>query len=280
MHHWGLVELYKKRNLVGDKKEFQKRGKTEKEAIRTATYCEGRTFWDHAIAILINPKAQYVICNEPLRDVFYQQPVWDIETIERHRIFVSQCSYPLKGFHFLLEALVMVKERFPDVVVYTTGPNLLSRNPKVMIRFSRYRWYLRHLFVKYHLQTNVRFLGQLDASAMKQQYLKANVFVSPSSIENSPNSVGEAMILGCPVIASDVGGVSTMMRREEDGFLYQYDAPYLLAYYIMQVFSDDALALRFSKNAQQHARITHNREQILSTQKEIYHKIVASIQEE
>jgi glycosyltransferase involved in cell wall biosynthesis len=41
---------------------------------------------------------------------------------------------------------------------------------------------------------------------MKSEYLNCKVFVSPSPIENSPNSVWDAEILGVPTVASYVGG--------------------------------------------------------------------------
>ena len=54
------------------------------------------------------------------------------------------------------------------------------------------------------------FEGFLSAEKMKRLLLESNVFVCPSSIENSPNSLGEAMLLGVPCVASDVGGIADM----------------------------------------------------------------------
>ena len=58
------------------------------------------------------------------------------------------------------------------------------------------------------MEDKIEFLGRLSAEGMKQAYLDANVFVMPSTIENSPNSLGEAMLLGVPCVAADVGGVA------------------------------------------------------------------------
>ena len=52
---------------------------------------------------------------------------------------------------------------------------------------------------------------------MKEQYLKANVFVSASSIENSPNSVLEAMAVGAPVVSSFVAFTETESLTEAYG---------------------------------------------------------------
>ena len=55
---------------------------------------------------------------------------------------------------------------------------------------------------------------------MKEAYLKSQAFVCPSTMENSPNSLGEAMILGVPVVTTDIGGITTMMEPDE-GTIYE-----------------------------------------------------------
>ena len=90
----------------------------------------------------------------------------------------------------------------------------------------------------------VFFTGPLDEEKICQRYLRSHVFVCPSSIENSPNSLGEAMILGVPCIASYVGGIPDMLKDREEGLLYQHNAPYMLAHHICEIFEDKMLACR------------------------------------
>ena len=61
--------------------------------------------------------------------------------------------------------------------------------------------------------------------------------VSASSIENSSNSVHEAVLVGCPVVASYVGGTDSFLSVGKNGYLYQHDAEYMLAYYIQKIFA-------------------------------------------
>ena len=96
---------------------------------------------------------------------------------------------------------------------------------------------------------------------MKQAYLSCNVFVLPSTIENSPNSLGEAMLLGVPCVASDVGGVTSMLEHEKEGLVYQSSAPYVLAHHIVRLFDLKADAARFGGAAAARARITHDPEE-------------------
>ena len=118
---------------------------------------------------------------------------------------------------------------------------------------SSYEKYVNDIIDKLNLRNNIVFTGPLKANEMKTRYLTSHVFVSPSTIENSPNSVGEAMILGVPTISSDVGGVKDMLAHGEEGFVYPMDEPYMLAYYIDRVFSNDSISLKLSECARNHA---------------------------
>jgi glycosyltransferase involved in cell wall biosynthesis len=184
---------------------------------------------------MYHPAVNYHFCNETLRPSFYNE-AWNLTSCEKHSIFVSQCSYPLKGFHLMLEAMAQIVKDYPDAKLYTTGKSPLKLTAKQKLRQNYYHKYLGKLIRRYHLEDHVVFLGFLNEKAMCEAYKKANVFVSPSSLENSSNSVGEAMILGTPVISSDVGGIKNLMEHEKDGYLYQADAPYMLAHYVKKIF--------------------------------------------
>lgn len=262
-----------RKNIYQDKKDFVQRGNFEIEALKRVSHIIGRTDWDKAAAEMYNPNAEYHFCNETLRESFYKNK-WDIAKIQRHSIFVSQCNYPVKGFHYILEAMPEILKHYPDTHIYTTGIDLLNLSLKRKILISSYHLYLLELINKFDLREHISFLGVLPEQQMCEQYLKANVFVSASTIENSPNSVGEAMLLGCPVVSSDVGGVKNMLTHEKDGYVYQSSAPYMLAYYVKKLFSEDKIALEFSENAKKHAAQTHDIEKNMTSLMAIYQKIM------
>lgn len=245
-------------NIHEQGKKFLKRGSYEIEALKKVQYVIGRTDFDRAVVTEINPNINYNFCNEILRSEFYQH-TWEFEKCERYSIFTSQCSYPIKGFHYLLEAFVHVLREYPLAHLYTTGTNPVEVHGRDKLKMSSYQKYLRKLIVEKKLQNKITFLGNLNEKQMCKRFLKSNIFVSASSMENSPNSVGEAMLLGVPTVASDVGGTSSMLIHGEEGFLYQHNEPYLLAYYIKKIFEDTVLAEKFSKKGRKRAAITHER---------------------
>lgn len=267
-----IMELHVKESLRKLKRGFVLRGVYEQESIKMAQHVIGRTDWDYACVKQINKGVQYHFCNETLRPTFYRCQ-WSLAACERYSLFVSQCQYPLKGLHLALEALAIVKKQYPNVHLYTTGRDLTKDGFKEKLLDGSYERFIRKKIRKLHLQNNVTFLERLNERDMCERFCKSHVFVSASSIENSPNSVGEAMLLGVPIVASDVGGVKNLLKHEQEGFVYQADAPYMLAYYILKIFENDELAELFSKNGRIHANKTHNKEINLRRMIEIYEEI-------
>jgi len=267
-----LRDFLRQDNVRQQQKKFVLRGAMEIQALKKARHVIGRTDWDRACCQAINPELQYHFCNETLRETFYQGQ-WRYDQCQRHQVFASSRAYPVKGFHYLLEAMAQVRRRYPDATVSVTGGDYLDSTPSGSIRREGYEQYLRQLTLRYGLEGHVKCLGSLSAEEMKQAYLRANVFALPSTIENSPNSLGEAMLLGVPCVASCVGGVQNLMRHGEEGLIYQSTAPYMLADAICQLFDMEDRAQDMGRRASAHARKTHDPEKNLERLLEIYRSL-------
>ena len=269
-----LRDLLRHDRMTQQQQVFCRRGQNEEQALQLARHVIGRTHWDRACARKLAPEAEYHFCNETLREDFYGD-VWQYAACEKHRIFASNCVYPIKGFHYLLEAFAQLSPKYPDAVLAVPGKNPIPGDFKTRLRQDGYARYLETLIRKNHLEGRVQFLGSLSGEEMKQQYLKANVFVLPSTIENSPNSLGEAMLLGVPCAAADVGGVTTMLEPDREGIVYQSTAPYMLADAIEKIFAMEDRAETMGKAAALHARKTHDPEKNLRDLLAIYEKIAS-----
>ena len=223
-------------SLLNEQRKMKRRGEYEIRLIQGAQYIGGRTSWDRENIWSINANAFYFNCGEILRDEFYFGK-WTYEMCRPHSIFMSQASYPIKGLHQVLEALSIVKLRYPDVQLRVAGQDITYNNGKLMdrVRITSYGRIIRKMIKKYHLSDSVCFTGPLSAVEMKREYLQSNVFVCSSIIENSPNSLGEAQILGVPCVASYVGGVMDMMKGDESN-LYRFEETGMLAAKICRLF--------------------------------------------
>jgi glycosyltransferase involved in cell wall biosynthesis len=269
-----LRNLLRKDNIVGLRKLFQYRGKNEVEAIRKTNHIIGRTTWDKACSLQINPQAKYYFCNESIREEFYNHS-WDINKCEKHSIFLSQVQYPIKGLHYVLEAMPAVLNNYPDAKLYISGKDITSiKSYKNKLLMTYYGKYIKKMIKKLKIEHKVIFTGPLNENEMCDRFLKSHLFISPSTIENESNSLSEAKMLGVPSIASYVGGVIDRISHNEDGFFYQHDAPYMLSYYICEIFNNDDLALSFSKKAKEHAAKINDRAENTKRLVEIYMSIL------
>lgn len=263
----------KRDSMKQQQEKFFLRGEREKEVLKLCGNVTGRTGFDKAAAKTLNPKAKYFFMNETLREEFYEG-CWSLEKCEKHSIFFSQADYPLKGFHYLLQALEIVKEKYPKVTVKVAGNSLVNyKTLKDKIKISAYGKYLRKFVKELNLEDKITFLGKLSAEEMKAQYLQCHTFVCASSLENSPNSVGEAMLLGTPVVASYTGGIPSMLEHEKEGLLFQKGNVKALAEAIMKTWEESEKVAKMCGNARERARKTHHGDTNYQALLGIYHQI-------
>lgn len=248
-------DVVKNDNLLKGQQDFEKRGVHEIDLLQRVHHIIGRTEWDKAHSWAINPKAHYHFCGETLRDSFYSKH-WSYKHCEPHSIFVSQASYPIKGVHMLFEAMPLILRRYPDAKIYVAGSDPTD---KPWYRITGYGKYLKKQIARLGIAKHIVFTGMLDEKTMCDRYLKSNVFVCCSSIENSPNSLGEAQLLGMPYVASFVGGIPEIVNYSHD-VLYRFEEYEMLAKKICQVFAkeDDYIPSEFDKSRYDGVRNTHD----------------------
>ena len=262
-------DLVRRDNILQQQKKFALRGELEVAALRKVRHVIGRTDWDQACTKRVNPEGQYHFCNETLRSEFYEGQ-WSYGSCRKHRIFAPSCLYPIKGFHYVMEAFAQVLKAYPDATLAVPGKSFLNGS---RLRQEGYQKYLAELAEKLGIAGKIEFLGKLSAGQMKEAFLEANVFALPSTIENSPNSLGEAMLLGVPCVAGDVGGVTNLMTHGREGYVYQSTAPYMLSFYIQRVFAMEEKAAELGQAAREHAGKTHDPEKNLGDLMGIYKEL-------
>lgn len=291
----------KRDSMVEQQQKFVKRGVMEKEAIEIAGNITGRTEWDRLCTRKWNRDARYFNMNEILRPEFYASE-WKADQCIPHSIFMSQGDYPIKGLHYMLLAMPAILARYPDATLYVAGNSIVNyATLKQKLKISGYGKYLRKLMKDNGLLDKVKFLGRLNAEQMRDTYLRSSLFVCCSTLENSPNSLGEAMLLGMPCVSADVGGIPSLFVDGEDGILYEgfriahsaknngsnksdEDDRQLkavskrLANAVIEMWRDPEKQSEYCRNAGKHARRTHKREINYMKLIEIYAKILSEDQ--
>ena len=210
----------------------EKRAEQEQRVFRQHGYFIGRTEWDRAWTEYFNPRARYFHVNETLREPFYIVRR-DPAKICRHTIYCGAAAgYALKGAHWLLRAVAALKGEFPDIQLRIAAASGRLSNMRTLVdrlKDDAYSMYLRRLIRDLGVEGNVAALPSLSAEAVADELRKAELFVLPSLCENSPNSLGEAMLVGTPSIATFVGGTSSILKDGVEGKLVPSGDPAALA---------------------------------------------------
>ena len=232
----------------------------EKAILNAVNHVIGRTEWDkHALEIL-NPQAQYHWGGEILRPCFYEEgkrilPIKPIITTTS-----SGASY--KGF---------------DIVLKTA--NILKNECSIDFEWNVYGNVQPTFFEKLtgvnHKDVNVNLKGVASAVQLREAMLQSTLYFQPSYVENSPNSVAEAQMLGLPVVATNVGGTSSMVKHSETGFLFPATDPYMAAYYVKCLIQNNSQNVTMGENGKKTAMQRHDRDVIVKGLIETYKKVIA-----
>ena len=118
-------------------------------------------------------------------------------------------------------------------------------------------------------------MGRLEDSELLKVMLKSSLFVHPSHIENSPNSVCEAMLLGMPIIATYTGGTSSLIENNKEGLLVQDGDSYSLAGSILELAGNRELAENLGANAKKRSFARHDPLKISENVIKIYYEILS-----
>ena len=221
-------DVVKQDGMVKQQEKFARRAEHERALFALIGHVTGRTKFDKETTAQLNPSISYHHLNESLRESFYQGR-WSRAKSEPYSIFLSQGDYPVKGFHYMLEAMPQILRDYPEAQLYVAGNNIIGpienaamiKKIKSQVKLPAYGKHLKNLLFEHQLEDKVTMLGKLDEQAMKEQFLKSAVFVCPSTVENSPNALCEAMLLGVPVVAAAVGGIPCFISDGKDGLLYE-----------------------------------------------------------
>lgn len=264
--HWsfGLATLIMQKGAGALHRRHIGGSKNEQKIVQGAKYVLGRTNYDYAFAQSVNINAKYIKNNRFLRESFYSKK-WNSERLKNHTILIGNSAMPLKGVHYLFQAMPELIKRIPDIKVRIIGTESNICNIKDWLNISGYQLYLKRLIKHFNFKKHITFTGNLSAEELCVEMQNTSLFVLASNADNSPNMLGEAMILGVPCVASFVGGVPDMIVHRESGLLYQHDAPYMLASGIIEVLNDATFANKLSRGGKERAQEIYspkNKEQL------------------
>ena len=177
------------------------------------------------VSVLPNPAPD--VPELPPRDMLRAELGFEGDTL----VFAGRLG-PQKSLGTALDALA----RVPDVALVVAGDG-----PE--------RTALEQSSRELELAGRVRFLGSVSRDQVLRLFRAADASVLPSAWENFPHTVVEALSVGCPVIATAVGGVPEVVRDGDNGLLVPARDPAALAGAITRFFGDAELRARLAAAA-------------------------------
>ena len=251
-------------------KRNKQRAEREERILKANNNFLGRTDWDRSITRLFSPQSNYYVCNEMLRDSFRDSVAsWHIHHSDEVIICTTGNGSLWKGLDVVLKTAKILKEQSSIKFRWLLAGGSSNKD------------YIEWMENLKFADNSVEFLGILSEIQLKETLLSSDIYVHTAYIDNSPNALCEAMILGLPCIASYVGGIPSMITNGESGILVPVNEPYYLAEKIIELAQDKSLQERLSKKASEVANQRHSPhnigkelisayEQIIKTKNEKY----------
>lgn len=170
------------------------------------------------------------------------------------------------GGHFCLPDSILFVGRFDAIkggdLIVQAFANLARRNPNLSLTFVGTDYGIvqndgsRVLFEQYarryvpdDLRTRLRFLGPVPHAEVSALRKKHFLTICASRSEVFPYSVLEAMAYGCPIVATDVGGIPEMIASHRNGILCRSGQLQEIISAIQMLLDDKDMAAKLGKQA-------------------------------
>lgn len=264
LRYAGLGPLLRGITPVNTFKYFKKRADREIAIIRHWKYFVGRTEWDRNYIQLINPRAIYFHCEEVLRKEFFldqwHQPS-ELANGSNIVIGTTISSFLYKGLDLIYKVMDLLTNYRIQWKVFGISDNdsLINLTRKTICNNDK--------------SYNIEFFGQINACSLINELKTCHFYVHPSYIDNSPNSICEAMLLGMPILSSCAGGIKSLIIDKETGFLFNPYDKYDLSGLLVYLISNYEKAKIAGKKARETAITRHSPESVLDRLSVIYNSV-------
>jgi len=224
--------------------------------------------------------AAVVACSKGLRELAYhtnQSIKIDVipDGLDLHRFFSIERNpdstpvkiltvgrlIPRKGFQFLIQAL-------PDICKQTNIDFRIQ-----IVGDGPYRSELVELAENLHVTDKIEFLGSIDYDNLPKKYQEADIFTLCSLAEGMPLVVLEAMGTGLPIIASQVQGITDLVKTGINGELFEPSDVKQLVKHLVKLIEDGEKRVKMGKKSTELAQ-GYDWKNIAQSYSELYEQVI------
>ncbi|WP_299498312.1 glycosyltransferase [Mucilaginibacter sp.] len=262
MKYSKLKNILFSRTFIHVYKLFKKMAAREQDIYRNSNHFIGRTAWDRRVTKVLAPSARYYHNDEILRNGFYTNK-WSFKPAAKLQLFTTIWGNIYKGLETLLDCASLLDNINLDYEWHVAGIRLNDEIVQIASKGN-----------KHPVSANIKFGGMISEQKLIEGLLHSHIYIATSHIENSPNSLCEALILGVPCIATNAGGTGSLMEDNKEGILIQDGDPYAMAGAIMELQDNYDKAIGFGAKACERALLRHDQEKITNDLLSIYRTIL------
>jgi glycosyltransferase involved in cell wall biosynthesis len=221
----------------------------------------------------LNPKIKKVIRNPIKIDPKLER--WELDHCDRKTILFVGRFDKLKGGDTVLIAFRRLLEIDDSLKLIFVGANHgLTSTDGPRIFFEEFK---RSLFTEKQIRS-IDYLGELPRADIFNLRTKAMLTVVASRWENQPNTALEAMIQGCPIVATNAGGISEIIDNDVTGLLAHRDDIEDFCQKIMRIINNPDMARRMGENARRYVTDCHSARELTKETVEVYDQAIAMAQ--
>lgn len=171
-------------------------------------------------------KASIVIPNILDKELFFQDN--KLKNDNAPHLIVTRNLEAIYDVATTIKAFALVVKKFPyaRLSIAGTGPEKQA---------------LTELIIELNLSASVFFTGRLGPKAMAKLYQRADVMLNASTVDNTPNSIIEALACATPVVSSDAGGIPKLVTHQHDALLVNIADHQKMAESVLAILNSDTL---------------------------------------
>ncbi len=199
-------------------------------------------------------------------------PLWSREVSSRDTLLFVGRFDRRKGGDVMLAAFQQLLRERPQLRLIFVGPDVgIVQEDGMRVHFEAY---LASLFPS-AVRDRVEYLGRRPNTEIPALRASAAAVIVPSRWENQSYAAIEAMFQGCPVVASDVGGLPESVIHQRTGLLAQVGDSVDLANQLAVVLDQPALAARLGEAARRHVIERHSARGVAKQSIDLYKRVIS-----